>query len=208
MATTEQIINVCLKQLGEKNTASPSRMSRIDVLFYINLEYRGRIAEAIGDITSASLTFTNGIASLPTNWLRPEAIYDGDRPNGTKLRRITDIAESVEDTAKTTQYMLPDNKHIWIFGETPSIGIKAYFINKPEALTDSPASTPDALIEDYHIDPFVNRIKEVYADNKNNYDDATDYRMKFEDYLSLIKNAHKNRKRDGSPLQIKAARWC
>lgn len=207
MATTQDIISKCLTQLGEKTPLTPTRMTRADVLFYINLEWRGRIAEAIRDITFANLTFTSGIATLPTDWLKPERIYDGDAPTGTLLERIFDIGERVGDTEKTTQYYLPDSANIWIFGKTPTTGIKAYYVKKPAALTDSALSTPTALKEEYHIDIFVARIKEVYADRKNNYDDAMDYRAKFEDYLEMIRKAHKDSKEDRQIRRVRAARW-
>lgn len=208
MAHTRRIIDLCLIGIGEQDLSSPYMMSREDVLWYINELYQGRIAEAIENMTHETLSFAEGIATLPADFLKPEWIYDGDAPDQEPLEQIFDIHKKVSDDARCQQFMIPDNnKTMWIFGKTPTRSIKVYYIPKPDALTDSATSIPVALDEQFHRDIFVARIKEVLAENQNNTYDMMDWRAKIEDLLSLIHSYYKKNKRDRAVRKVRVPRF-
>lgn len=208
MATTDKIIDYCLKGIGE-DTASPVEMTRVEVLEIINQLYQNDIGKRLKNLVSfsydgsdAAHTITAGIGTLPTDFLLPSRVYDGDAPDDEPLIQIFTINEKVSATDVTMQYMLPDNENIWIFGTTPTSTIKMYYYKQPTALTDSASSSPTSLKSEFHIEPFVWKVKEVYATRNNDTYDALDAKAMVLDYLDQIGFAHSAEKQDDSTFVI------
>lgn len=208
ITTTDAIIDHCLKGIGEDTTA-PVEMEREEVLTLINQLYQNDIGKRLKslavysyDASDAAHTITAGVGTLPTDFLSPAQVYDGDAPTNNPLTQIFKIEDKVASISATTQFMLPDNANLWIFGSTPANTIKLYYYSKPAALTDSNSSSPTALREEFHIDIFVARVKEVYAMRQNNTYDMMDMRALIVDYLAQISDAHTTEKGDDTPARI------
>ena len=208
--TTDEIINQCLKAIGEEDPANPVEMTRADVLQLINIFYQNEIGKRLKtlavytyDGSDSAHTITDGVGTLPPDFLAPHRVYDGEPHDKNALEQIFDIEDKVADTNKTIRFMLPDLAEIWIFGKTPSNTIKLYYYKKPVALTDSSASAPTALKEDYHVDPFVFHIKEIYATRCGDIADLFDLKILKLDVLDAIKIAHTAEKRGNPRRSIK-----
>jgi len=202
MATTDKIIDQCLKGIGE-DTVAPVEMTRVEVLEIINQLYQNDIGKRVKSLASfsydasdAAHTITAGVGPLPTDFLAMAQIYDGEANTNAPLWQITKIEEKVADTAATSQYMLPDNANLWIFGQTPTNTVKMYYYSKPVALTDASSSSPLSLKSEFHVDIFVARTKEVYAMRQNNTYDMMDMKVLVLDLLDQIKAAHGAEKQD------------
>ena len=207
--TSDVIIDFCLKGIGEDDPDLPIEMTRIEVLELINLFYQNHIGKRLYNLTSytydasdAAHTITAGIGTLPTDFLSMSSIYDGDIPTNKPLKQIFDIRDKIADTSKTSQYMIPNNTQFWIFGITPTNTIKTYYYAKPIALTDSSSSSPTALKEEFHLEPFVKVIQKIYSTNNNYFADEIDLEMYFQDLLNNIEFTHKIEKRDDTREQI------
>lgn len=203
--TTDEIINQCLKDIGEEDPANPVEMTREDCLRHIDLFYRNHIGKRLRllttysyDASDADHTITAGIGPLPTDFLAPSRAYDGDN----RLKQIFDIDDKVSDTDPTSQYMLPDISNIWIFGTTPTGTVKLYYYRKPAALTDSSSSSPSELKEEFHVEPFMRLIKKIYDSRNHDNDDVFDMEAYCQDYLNAIENAHRIEQMDDSPQTI------
>ena len=207
--TSDVIIDYCLKSIGEDDVDNPVNLTRIQVLELINLFYRNHIGKRLFNLTSytydssdADHTITAGIGTLPADFLSISSIYDGDTPTNKPLTQIFDIRDKVADTSTTSQYMIPNTTQFWIFGTTPTNTIKMYHYSKPTALTDSSSSSPTALKEEFHLEPFVKVIQKIYSTNNNYFADEIDLEMYFQDLLNNIEFAHKVEKRDDTREQI------
>jgi len=215
MASADKIIDKCLLAIGEDvaDLANPVNMTRADVLELINNLYRNDIGERAYQLATYSYdasdgehTITAGVGNLPSDFLLPHFVYDGDAPTNDPLEQIFEIEDKVANDATTSQYMLPDNTHLWIFGQTPTNTIKMYYYTKPAALEDSATSYPVALLEQFHYSVFEARVKQEYAIRLNNTEDENYQRALVYGkggYLDQIDYAHKTGKRDGSPQLIK-----
>lgn len=206
---TNKIIDACLRGIGEPDPANPVEMTRAEVMDLVNAIYQNEIGKRVKNLASFSYdgsdpahTITAGVGPLPTDFLEVSQVYNGDAPGQYPLDQIFKIADKVADDAICSQYMLPDNANLWVFGKTPAIGIKLYYYRKPVVLTDNALTSPVDLKEEFHRDIFVARVKEVYAENTNNTYDMMDQRAKIEDLLTLIEQAHNNEKRDDTPRTI------
>lgn len=207
--TTDKIIDACLRGIGETNTAYPVEMTRAEALDLINAMYQNDIGKRVKNLAFFSYdssdgdhTITAGVGPLPSDFLLPSRVYAGDAPGREPLDQIFDISEKVADDAVCSQFMLPNNSEIWIFGTTPANTVKLYYYRKPAVLADSASSSPADLKEEFHRDIFVARAKEVYAENTNNTDDMIDQRAKIEDLLNSIERAHSIEKQDDEPATI------
>ena len=207
MSDTAKIIDYCLRGVGEAadTLTAPQEMTRAEVLEIINQMYQFDIGKRIKSLASFSYdgsdpahTLTAGVGTLPADFLMMAQVYDGDAPTNAPLQQIFSIEDKVADTEATSQYMLPDTTHIWVYGTTPTTGIKTYYHPKPTALTDSSTSSPTALKDEFHIDIFVAKVKQVYAMRNNNTYDALDMLALITDYLNQIEYAHSAEKRDSS----------
>lgn len=204
--TTDKIIDQCLLGLGEQDTTSPTAMTRVQVLEVINQLYQNDIGRRLKclasysyDASDAAHTITTGVGALPSDFLLPAQVYDGDAPDNDPLEQIFRIEDKVADTDDTSQYMIPDNEHIWLFGQTPTDTPKMYYYRMPIALTDSALSSPVDLKSEYHVDIFVARCKEIYAMWMNNTYDMIDMKSLVLDYLKEIEYAHGFGKADETP---------
>lgn len=207
LATTKQIIDWMLRGVGisqeELDSPDESIMSREYALSLINELRKGPIAEAIGNIKSAALVITDGIATLPSDWVKPHRVYDGDAPDQEPLEQIFDIEDKVADDDATSQYMLPDNSTMWIFGKTPEYGIKAYYIYFPESdLTDDNNSSPVELKAKFHRDIFVAYARKIDAINNNDPDTEAEQGALVEALLKEIKMEYSIGKRDEAIQKI------
>ena len=207
--TTDEIINQCLKDLGEEDPANPVEMTREDCLLHIDMFYRNDIGKRLRLLTvhsydgsDAAHTITAGIGPLPADFLAPSRVYDGD----TLLKQIFDIDDKVPDTSPTSQYMLPDISNIWIFGTTPTGTVKLYYYRKPAALTDSSSSSPSELKEEFHVKPFMRLIKGIYDSRNHDNDDVIDMEAYCQDYLNAIENAHRYELMDDGPQTVEVVR--
>ncbi len=198
MATVDQIIDACILAIGDE-IAEPTEMSRVQILALINQCYQYDIGPLLKTLTSATITPTAGIGALPTDYLKVARVYDGVPNTNDPLIQISKIDDKVLDTDPTTQFMLPDNANIWIFGTTPTNTIKMYYYKLPTAVTDSSASTPSDLNAAYHIGVkgiFEAYVKAEYAKRMNNTYDQLDEIAMYSDLLNEIEDVHGRGKRD------------
>jgi hypothetical protein len=208
LATTDVIIDYCLKAIGETEVDTPTEMTRDEVLELINQVYQndiGKRLKVLGSYTydgsDAAHTITDGIGTLPVDFLAPAQVYDGDAPYQNPLREIFKIEDKVANDAPCSQYMLPDLTTLWIFGQTPSNTIKLYYYKKPVALTDAVTSSPTELDPLYHIGPrgiFETVIKMEYAKRNNDTYDQFDLLALYTDLLNEIEQRHTSGKKDNS----------
>ena len=210
--TTDEIINQCLLSIGEDSgtLAAPLSMSRADILAFINLIYQGPIASRLRllksysyDASDAAHTITAGVGTLPSDFMAPSRVYDGDAPDDRPLTQITDINDKVDDDDATSQYMLPNMSEIWIYGTTPTDEIKMYYYFEPAALTDSASSSPSYLKKEFHMKPFVKAIQGIYSTRNSDYADEIDLEVFLQDVLDEIEDAHTSGMRDDSPKTMK-----
>lgn len=210
MATTDQIIDECLLGIGEDldSLDDPQRMTRPRVLYWIDSFYRNAICERIKplkryeyDESDDDHTITAGLGSLPSDFLSPSRVYDGD----TLLTQITDIDDKVADTAPTSQYMLPDISTLWIFGTTPTGTVTLYYYAKGTALVDDPSSSPMELKEEFHFTAFITLIQKVYEGGKRKYSKSITLENWAQAILDEIEDAHTSGMRDDSPSIMKVA---
>jgi hypothetical protein len=208
--TVDEIISQCLKAIGEDDPTAPVEMTRVECLTLINQLYRNDIAKRLKnlatysyDASDAAHTITAGVGTLPSDYMTPSRVYDGDAPTNEPLTQIFDIEDKVAATDATSQYMVPSTTQIWIFGSTPTNMLKLYYYSKPDVLIDSSASSPTALKEEFHVDPFVVHIKETYAIRNNDLADMFDLKALKLDILKAIEEAHGIEKADSEPPYIK-----
>jgi hypothetical protein len=196
---TDDIISQCLLSIGEDSStlAAPVLMTRADILAYMNILYQNRIGRVLKRLTlysydgsDAGHTITAGVGTLPTDFLEAYRMYDGTIDDGTLLEQIYDLHSKVEDDADTSQYIIVNNTTFWIYGQTPTTGIEFYYYAKPTALTDSSASSPTALKEEFHVMPFVYEIKKLYALRNDEAGDAYDLEVILEATIRDIEFAH------------------
>ncbi len=199
MATTDVIINQALLAIGEdpESLTDPQRMTREDVLLWIDIFYRNHIGVRLNNLTwityddsDADHTLTAGVAPLPSDFLRPAYVYDGDAATNDPLTQITDIRLRVSDDDPTSQFMISNITELAVFGVTPTNTIKMYYYKKPGALTDDPASSPSALKEEFHLEPFIQVIQKIYEARKRKYNNAINLELWMADVLDRIKEAH------------------
>lgn len=196
---TKTIIDKCLRGIKEPDPAHPTKMTRAEVLEEIDILYRNQISKRMQelavfeyDASDAAHTLTLGVGSLPTDFLAPHRVYDGDPADddSTLLEPIFDIEDKVADDAATSQYMIAGKTALWVFGVSPTNTIKMYYIKQASALADSDANSPAFLNEEFHIDVFVTHIQAVFANRKRRYSDYLMKRAELEDILDAIEMAH------------------
>lgn len=196
---TASIIDQTLLAIGEDSATltAPVLMTRADILAYMNILYQNKIGRALKrltlysyDASDAAHTITAGVGTLPTDFLEAYRMYDGDIDDGVLLTQIYDLNGKVADDAATSQYIIVNNTTFWIYGQTPTTGIKLYYYAKPTALTDSSVSSPTALKEEFHVMPFVYEIKKLYALRNDEAGDAYDLEVILEATLRDIEFAH------------------
>ncbi len=208
--TSDKIIDAMIKAIGEKSTTSPIRISRADMLIHANHLYQEKIGPLLNKITSytydasdATHTITSGVGTLPSDFLAPHRVYDGDAGDDAPLAQIFDIADRVGDGDITTQFMIPNETTLWIFGLTPTNTIKLYYLQKPVALTDAGSSSPVDLKARFHFDVFTTYAKMVDAKNRSKRSYAS-HLIELEMLLDQIREAHKDGRRDNEPGIVKA----
>jgi len=194
--TTDDIISQTLLAIGEDSSAlaAPVLMTRSDILAYMNILYQNRIGRVLKrltlysyDASDAAHTITAGVGALPPDFLEACRMYDGDN----LLTQISDLADKATDDAVTSRYIVVNNTTFWLYGQTPTTGIEFYYYAKPAALTDSVASSPAALKEEFHVMPFVYEIKKLYALRNNEAGDAYDLEVILEATIRDIEFAHR-----------------
>jgi hypothetical protein len=213
LATTDVILNYMFRAINESNTTTPTNSvisTRAEMLEILNQLYQNEIGKRLNllasysyDASDADHTITDGVGALPSDFLTPHLMYDGDAVDNLPLTQIYDINDKVDDDADTTQFMIPNNTQFWIFGKTPTNTIKLYYYQKPAALTDSSSSSPTDLKSEFHINIFQAKAKEEYARRRNRTDDMIDAMAMVEDYLNQIAYAHSVERQDAAPRTIR-----
>ena len=205
MATTDAIINACLEAIGESDVTNPVLMTMAKVLALCNTIYLDAMKKVRAlatysyDASDANHTITNGVGTLPTDYLMMHRVYDGDAPDDYPLNWIKSIDDKVNDTDTTTQFMIPDSQTLWIFGKTPTNTVKIYYYKKPAALTDAGSSTPTLLDEKFHVGVkgiFEAGVKAEYAKRDNSTYDQLDMLALYQDLLDEIGAYHNRNKVD------------
>lgn len=206
---TKEIIDYCLKAIGEEDLIEPVFMTREEVLTLVNIIYQGPIARRLKLLKSYSYdgsdsahTITDGVGTLPADFDRPSQVYDGDAPDNKPLVVIHDIADRVADTDETTQYFLPRTGEIWLFGKTPSSTVKMYYYFEPPALEDSTDSTPTYLPKQFHLKPFEKAVQAWYSTRNADYMDEQELEIFLMDILDDIERYCDDKAIDDSPRQI------
>ena len=195
---TDDIIDSCLRAIGENDPDYPVYMTRVLCLAHINDVYQEQIAERLRrmatysyDASDAAHTITAGVGSLPADFLRPHRVCDGDVDDGTELEQIWDISDKKDNDDDMRQYLLVNESTIWFFGKTPTDTVKMYYFQKPAAVTDSSSSTPAALKSRFHYDVFTTYIRFVRAKELNEYATAERLGAVLEAMLNDIEQAHR-----------------
>lgn len=197
--TSDVIIDNCLLAIGEIDPDNPVYMTRVECLAHINQAYREEMGPILNKQALANPTVTDGVADLPADFLAPIRVYDGAPDDGTLLIQIFDIQDKVDDDDETQQYRISNEQEIHFYGKTPDDTIYLYYIQRPEALTDSSASSPVDLKSKYHYTAFTTYVRAVYARNRN--ENATYERLfaLWLDILDDIKRAHSIGRADITP---------
>ena len=131
---------------------NPTEITLTDMKALINDGLEALGAE-LNIIKSATLTFTSGVASLPSDFIAPEACYDDDE----LLDQIEDITLKVDATDTTSQFFIPNNTQLYIYGTTPTGTVTLWYKARPTALS-ADADTPTNLPKEFH-----RYIPEVYV---------------------------------------------
>jgi hypothetical protein len=172
----------------------------IDQFYRNNIGKRLKILTSIiYDDSDADHTITAGIGTLPSDFLMPSRVYDGD----TLLTQITDIDDKIDDDEDPSKYIILNNSQFRIFGATPTDEITLWYYAKPAALTDNSASSPSDLKEEFHLDPFITLIQKIYESRKRKYSKAINLEVWMAETLDNIEEAHTSEMRDDSPKTIK-----
>lgn len=115
----------------------------------------------LGDVMyierAAQLTITDGVAELPGDFISANAVYHGTQA----LKRISRIQDKADDTAVTSQYYIPNNTEIYVFGKTPIEDVTLYYYAYPAELTED-SDVPSELPLMFHS-VFEMYIKTWYA---------------------------------------------
>lgn len=212
MATTDVIIDYMFRAIGESDPDDPTNIvisTRAEMLAIANHLYQYEIGPLLKLLASytynasdAAHTITAGVGTLPSDYLSPHLMYDGDAYDNPPLTQIFDIANKVADDAATSQYMIPNNTQFWIFGQTPANTIKLYYYQTPTALTDASNSSPTALQAKFHKAIFEYEAKRVYALRRNRTDDMIDMEAAKLEELDKIEAAHSVGKQDQFPRSV------
>ena len=124
----------------DDNESSPNKISATVMLGLINDAIRD-LGSKLNIVKSATLTFTTGVASLPSDFISPVAVYDGN----VILSELRDIKYKVANDATTSQFYIPNNTEIHIFGQTPEDTVTLWYMSHETALAldaDIPANIP------------------------------------------------------------------
>ena len=200
---TDDIIDFCLKAIGEKSTTSPVRLSRADCLIYINHAYQNIMGPLLNLMTTATtLTVTAGVATLPSDFLAPVRVTDGSLDDGTLLTQIFDINDKVDDGDEMQQFLIPNETQIWFFGKTPDSTVYLYYLQKPTALTDLSSSSPTSLKEKFHTS-FSTYINMIIAERRRQLNNMLAFEAKWLDILDDIRREHSSGRRDFEPMVVK-----
>ncbi|NPV90064.1 MAG: hypothetical protein HPY50_04720 [Firmicutes bacterium] len=215
MISTDAIINNMFYAIGEKTPATsiknryiPSRVEMLAILNQLYQEEIGPLLENLAafsyDGSDADHTITAGVGGLPSDFLAPHEVYDGDAPDHPPLKQIMNLSDKVADDAECRQYLIPDGSHLWIFGKTPANTVKLYYIQRPAALADSGSSYPTALKPEFHRDGiFEARAKKVRAFRSNDIASFIDLQALEQGCFGEIERAHTIGKRDDTPKVIR-----
>jgi len=208
--TSDVIIDHCLRAIGENDPANPVYMTRVLCLSHINDVYQNQIGERLRRLATytynasdAAHTITSGVASLPSDFIKPSRVYDGTADDGTLLKQIRDIAVKVDDDSDMQQYLIANETTIWFFGLTPANTVNMYYYQKPTAVTDSSSSSPSALKAKFHYDAFTTYIRFIRAKELNENNTAMSLGVVFEGILDEIEYAHSAGLDDDEPRQIR-----
>jgi hypothetical protein len=212
LATTDVIINYMFSAIGEDTPDDPQNgviSTRAEMLEILNQCYQYEIGPLLKnlatysyDASDAAHTITTGVGTLPTDFLAPHLMYDGDAYNNPPLTQIFDIADKVDDDASTSQYMIPNNTQFWIFGQTPTNTVKLYYYQSPTALTDADSSSPTALKAKFHKKIFEYEAKRVFALRRNRTADMIDMEAAKLEELKEIVAAYSIGKYDQFPRSV------
>jgi hypothetical protein len=116
------------------------------------------VANNLNIVKSATPAFVAGVASLPSDFIKPVAVYDDTK----KLYEIRSIEDKAEDTADATQYYIPNNSQLYIFGLTPTGTVKLWYKGYPDELSLD-ADIPSEIPSRYHY-----AIPEIFVKAKYN----------------------------------------
>lgn len=126
------------------NSANPQKIDATTLVSVLNDALQD-LAYDMQIIKSGTLTFSNGVASLPNDFLQVVAVYDGD----SLLEQIEDITDKVDDSDTTSQFFIPNLTQIYIYGTTPTGTVTLWYYATPAALAND-SDTPSNLPERFH----------------------------------------------------------
>jgi hypothetical protein len=152
----------CWTKLDDSPTA-PQYVTDTTMGLWINNALLS-LAKEMNILTSATPTFTAGVASLPADFVAPKAVYDGT----TLLDEIDDILDKVADTDATSQFFIPNNSQIQVFGITPTGTVTLWYYASPATLTGT--DTPTELPIVFH-DKIWLYVKAQYMAQTNRHDE-------------------------------------
>lgn len=144
----------------DDNEANPSEISAIVMAELINEAIRD-LGPMLNIIKPNEPTFTDGVASLPSDFISPVACYDVYDGKEIPLRQIRNIKEKVKDTDTTSQFYIPNGTEIYIYGTDPEGTVTLWYQAHETALTED-SDTPDNIPAKFHI-----YIPQVYIKAQN-----------------------------------------
>ena len=179
----------------DDNETTPTEISAAVMVLLINDAIRD-LAPDLNIIKSATPTFTAGVASLPADFISPVAVYDGD----VQLYEIHSITEKLADTATTSQYYIPNNTQIQIFGTTPTGTVTLWYQAYPAALS-ADADIPSEVPVKYHPAIAEVYVKAKYYERLNRNYDASTLMNEWEGIKrEIYKVTHHDRKANGDGI--------
>ena len=132
----------------EDNEANPKEMSA-EVLTGIINDALMDLAPYVNIEKSTTLTFVAGVATLPTDFEKAIAVYDGD----VRLAQIANVTDKVADDASCSQFYIPNSTQIHIYGQTPAGTVTIYYKAYPSVLNDDADIPSDIPIQFHHEIP-------------------------------------------------------
>lgn len=146
-------------QVIDDNPDNPIEIDDALMGEYIN-EAVQDLADALHIVKSANLSFNNGSAWLPDDFLEPVKAWDGSR----ELKRLYSLNDKTvtDDTTDASEYIIPNDGTIQIFGSHLTGTFKLEYIAAPDPLSNDNDTTELIPARYHHFIPEI-YVKAQYS---------------------------------------------